>query len=242
MKSNGCEPMVGKRGHNPYTEVRFLSQLLSGRDYQPTLLFRAGCLLSGVCCPVTDDMIKITDSISLYEREDWKARPWRDFTNQGWDASEVFIHHTADEASGTDSIEDQKARMRGYQNYHMDVKGWDDIGYHYVVFPPFETNAGTDISARVFSGRPRNHVPAAQEGHNNDTLAIAVVRGGDRTMYSNQRYAVEALINWIKGRGASLRTLGGHRDASSTTCPGNGIYNIDLPVLCRATNLDRYRG
>jgi hypothetical protein len=190
--------------------------------------------------PIIGDMIKLTDSISLYEREDWKARSWRDFTSQGWDASEVFIHHTADEAAGTDSIDDQKARMRGYQNFHMDVRGWDDIAYHYIVFPPFETNAGTEIPARIFAGRPRNHVPAAQENHNRGTLAIAVVRGGDRVMYQNQRYAVGVLINWLKDKGAPLQTLGGHRDASSTECPGDGIYNTDLPILRRSTNLDKY--
>lgn len=184
--------------------------------------------------------IKLTDSITLFDRDDWRARPWRDWTNHGWDASEVFIHHTADEASGTDSLGDQKARMRGYQNYHMDVNGWSDIGYHYIVFPPFETDAGTDIPARIFQGRPRNHVPAAQQGHNTDTLAIAVVRGGDRRMYRNQRYAVEVLINWIKDRGAPLQTLGGHRDVTSTSCPGDGIYRDDLPIIRRATGLREF--
>lgn len=185
-------------------------------------------------------MIKLTESISLYGRDDWDARSWRTYTDQGWNAHEVFIHHTADEASGTDSLSDQKARMRGYQNFHMDVRGWSDIAYHYIVFPPFETDAGTDIPARIFVGRPRNHVPAAQEGHNTDTLAIAVVRGGDRQMYQNQRYAVEVLINWLKDRGAPLRELGGHRDASSTECPGDGIYVNDLPVIRDATNLNKY--
>ena len=182
---------------------------------------------------------KLTPTITVYDRDDWDARPWKDYTDQGWEAHEVFIHHTADEAD-VDSLADQAAQMRGYQDYHMDTQGWDDIGYHYVVFPNFTTSSGTWIPSRIFKGRPRNHVPAAQEGHNRGTLAIAVVRGGDRRMYENQRYAVGVLINYLKDAGAPLRELGGHRDVVSTTCPGDGIYRADLPILRDVTNLRRY--
>lgn len=185
-------------------------------------------------------MIKLTGSITLYEREDWDARHWRDFTDQGWDAHEVFIHHTADRAAGLDSFAAQAARMRGYQNYHMDSNGWDDIGYHAIVFPEFTTASGTEIPARIFAGRPRDHVPAAQGGHNAGTLAIAVVADGDNRMTRNTRYAIEVYLNWLQGRGAPLRTLGGHRDVTSTSCPGNGIAWFDLPIIRNATNLEKY--
>jgi hypothetical protein len=183
----------------------------------------------------------LTDSITFYSRDDWNARDWRDWSDQGWDAHEVFIHHTDDEASGIDSFDEQVNRMKAYQNFHMDDRGWDDIGYHAVVFPPFKTSAGTEIPARIFQGRPRNHVPAAQAGHNSGTLAIAVVRGGDRRMFQNQRYAIEVYLNHLVDAGSPLRTLGGHRDVTSTSCPGNGIYSQDLPILQDATNLKAYR-
>lgn len=189
-----------------------------------------------------DDMsIKLTDSITLFERDDWGARPWRDFTDQGWDADEVFIHHTADTAAGIDSLSEQKARMRSYQDFHMDTRGWSDIAYHDIVFPEFTTSSGTDISARIFQGRPRDHVPAAQEGHNTGTLAIAVVATGNTRMTRNTRYAVGVYINWLKERGAPLKKLGGHRDVVATACPGDGIYEIDLPILRDVTNLKDFR-
>lgn len=185
-------------------------------------------------------MQKLTNNISLYSREDWGARTPGDMTEQGWNAREVFIHHTDDTATWLDSLDDQKARMRGYQNFHMNVRGWSDIGYHAVVFPEFTTHSGTEIPARIFQGRDRNYVPAAQEGHNRGTLAVAVVGAGDSRMLRNQRYAVEVYLNWLKEEGAPLRTLGGHRDVTSTSCPGNGIYTKDLPILRDATNLERY--
>lgn len=186
--------------------------------------------------------VKLTESITLFERDDWGARDWRTYTNQGWNASEVFIHHTADSAAGLDSLTEQKARMRAYQDFHMDTRGWSDIAYHAIVFPGFTTSSGTEIPGRIFQGRPRNHVPAAQEGHNTDTLAVAVVAAGNARMGRSARYAIEVYLNYLKDNGAPLKTLGGHRDASSTECPGDGIYNDDLPILRSATNLERYRG
>ena len=183
---------------------------------------------------------KLTDSITYYDRSDWNARAWKDFTDQGWDAGEVFIHHTADTATYIDSFEDQVKRMQSYQDYHMNVKGWDDIGYHAVVFPEFTTAAGTDVPARIFGGRPRNHVPAAQENHNHGTLAVAVVAAGDYHMKRNQRYAVEVYLNHLLKAGAPLKTLGGHRDVTSTSCPGDGIYEDDLPIISNAADLRWY--
>ena len=184
--------------------------------------------------------IKLTPAITLYEREDWGYREACSPTSQGWDAHEVFIHHTDDTARGIDSLLDQKNRMQDYQNFHINTRGWCAIGYHYVVFPEFTTSSGTHVNARIFEGRPRDSVPAAQEGHNQGTLAISVVGAGDARMDDSQRYAVEVLVNWLKDNGAPLRTMGGHRDVTVTACPGDGIYNNDLPIIRSVTGLQRY--
>lgn len=182
-------------------------------------------------------MIELTESISLFTREDWGARRPRPMTEQGWNAHEAFIHHTADTYKGLDSLAEQKARMRGYQAFHMDVRGWADIAYHFVVFPPFVTSEGTEISARVFQGRERNYVPAAQEGHNRGTLAVCVV--GDyesEFLHRNTIYALEVLL----ARYDALRTLGGHRDVVSTSCPGDKLY-AEVGRIADAVGLRRYR-
>jgi hypothetical protein len=184
--------------------------------------------------------VKLTESITFYERDEWGARPWRTFISQGWDAEEVFIHHTADSASGLDSLPEQKTRMRGYQDFHMDTRGWSDIAYHAIVFPGFITSNGTEVPGRVFQGRPRNHIPAAQERHNTETLAVAVVAAGNARMGRSARYAIEVYLNYLKDKGSPLKTLGGHRDVSSTECPGDGIYKLDLPIIRDATSLRKF--
>lgn len=178
----------------------------------------------------------LTPKVTVFEREDWGYYTEGALSNQGWNAHEVFIHHTDDTAAGLDSLSEQKARMRSYQAYHIQTKGWNAIGYHYVVFPEFSD----DVYARIFEGRPRTAVPAAQEGHNSGTLAICVVGAGNARMDDSQRYAVEVLIDRLRDLGAPLRTLGGHRDVTPTGCPGDGIYRYDLPILRSATGLSRY--
>lgn len=179
--------------------------------------------------------IKLTEKVTLFERHDWGYRSKGGLDVQGWDAHEVFIHHTDDTAEGLHSLAQQSARMREYQDFHINVRGWNAIGYHYVVFPEYG-----DFYARVFEGRPRNAVPAAQLGHNAGTLAICVVGAAQRRMDDSQRYAVEQLIIWLSEAGAPLRTLGGHRDVTPTACPGDGIYTRDLPIIRAATTLRKY--
>lgn len=179
--------------------------------------------------------VSITPKVTLFEREEWGYRTAGPLVTQGWNAHEVFVHHTDDTAAGIDTLTEQKARMRSYQNFHIDGRGWNAIGYHYVVFPEFGS-----VYARIFEGRPRDRVPAAQEGHNTGTLAVCVVGAGDARMDDSQRYAVEQLLKWLKDDGAPLRTLGGHRDVTATSCPGDGIYAKDLPIIRSATDLRRY--
>lgn len=172
---------------------------------------------------------KLTDSITLYDREDWGAAQPRDMTEQGWDAHEVFLHHTSDTAAGLFSLGEQCARMRYYQRLHMGAEGheaWADIGYHFVAFPPFVTPAGTEVPARLFQGRERHFVPAAQEGHNRGTLAVCVVGNYQKQVVPrNVIYAVEVLLKDLMSRGAPLKTLGGHKDVVSTECPGRNLYS-----------------
>lgn len=184
--------------------------------------------------------VELSESITLYLREEWGARRARPGTaEQGWNAREAFIHHTADSYRGLDSFEEQCARMRAYQDLHMNLSdprhGWNDIGYHFVVFPPFQ-HRGEEIPARVFQGRDRNLVPAAQLGHNEGTLAVCVVGNYESDfLHRNTIFALEVLLT----RYDKLRYLGGHRDVVSTSCPGDRLYS-ELSRIAKVAGLKRY--
>lgn len=173
-------------------------------------------------------------SIKLYSRADWHARQPRAMAVQG-SFTEAFIHHSDDtNAARLLNFNAQAAKMRQIQDYHMDTKGWSDIAYHFVVFQPY----GVLVRARIFEGRRLTAVPAAQEGHNSNTLAICVV--GDyqslNEVKRNTRYAIEQLLSEFP----ELGTLGGHRDVVSTTCPGDRLYR-EIPRIAGAVDLSVYK-
>ena len=51
------------------------------------------------------------------------------------------------------------------RKYHMEVRGWSDIGYHFVIKPD-----GT-----IQEGRPITRYPASCKGHNEDVVAICCI-------------------------------------------------------------------
>ncbi len=180
-------------------------------------------------------MIRLTPTITLYNRGDWGARGWRDYVPQRLEG-EAFLHHTTDRlAEHVDTLPEQIAACRAIQRYHMDMKGWDDIAYHFIVFQPY----GDRQYARIFEGRPTTHVPAAQQGHNVGTLAIVVYGNFDHddSVKRNTRHAIETLLS----RYPQLKKLGGHRDApgQSTECPGDTLY-AKIPTIARAVGLKHF--
>lgn len=171
----------------------------------------------------------------FYSRSDWRAAAPTQLMAQQASPVEVFIHHTdSGDAGIVDTLAEQKDRVRGIQNYHQHGKGWSDIAYHAIIFQP----QGSLRLARVFFGRSPDQVPAAQLNHNTGTLAIAVYGNfQEDTVHRNTRYAIEQTIKRLAPK---ARTLGGHRDVVSTSCPGGHLYQ-SLDLIAAAANLERYR-
>lgn len=153
----------------------------------------------------------------IYTRKEWGAIPARAPMSRQSAPVEAFIHHTADAHGRYRTLAEQKAKCRQIQRFHMDGNGWSDGGYHFLVFQP----QGQGIGARAFALRPVEYVPAAQAGHNTRTLAISVVGNGEtEEMQRNTRYVIEQII----ARYPSVKAVGGHRDVTATSCPGDNFY------------------
>jgi hypothetical protein len=190
------------------------------------------------------------------------ARPVpRMITRAGWGANEaivkappeytgpvqvVFVHHTA--TGNGYSCGDSAAIVRGIQTYQVRTKGWDDIGYNFLV----------DKCGTIFEGRGggvgRNVLGAHTLGFNVDASAIAVIGTFDaagvsptvRTAIATvAAYKLGAAGNppngkvvytsggsdrYPKGTRATLFRISGHRDAGRTECPGDALYR-QLPQI-----------
>lgn len=185
-------------------------------------------------------MYKLTDNIHVFEREDWGAADGLTMARQAL-PTEAFLHHGAEsDAEQVDHFEEQCQKMRATQNYHMEIRGWSDIAYHYVVFQPY----GNIPYTRIFEGRYVKWVPAAQEGHNSGTAAICVYGNftNDDFVKANTRHAIRKLLTELPsmtGLG-KVRTLGGHRDVVQTECPGDTLY-AQIDRIISGTDIKRYK-
>ncbi|CAF4128177.1 unnamed protein product [Rotaria socialis] len=153
---------------------------------------------------------------NIVSRSEWGARAPKSTTGMAKSLPYVVIHHTT---GGTCTAKSACiVKMKGFQNYHMDSNGWDDIGYSFLV--------GED--GNIYEGRGWTYVGAHTYGYNSQSIGISVI--GD---YMSQKpnaaaiNSVKALIECGISRGYISRayTLRGHRDLDSTSCPGNAFYN-----------------
>lgn len=158
----------------------------------------------------------------------------------------VFVHHTAGSNNYTRS--ESAAVVRGVYAYHTQARGWCDIGYNFLV----------DRFGKIYEGRRggiRMPVRGSHAGdYNADSTGISLM--GDFTSQNATRpmkHSLVQLIAWRMGsayRGAYGRPyiydrkfarIAGHRDAMSTSCPGEQVYAW-LPTLRErvATRLGNY--
>lgn len=126
----------------------------------------------------------------------------------------VFVHHSAFFGMSIDSKPEQILSMQRMEQFHMS-KGWNTIGYSFVVFQP----NGALKRATIYEGRGWQFVPAAQLNHNTGNGAICVV--GDftsETLKRNTRYKVGKLARTFPGQ-----RMGMHKQVFGTECPGPNI-------------------
>lgn len=151
--------------------------------------------------------------MKIYTRNRWGARTPRGMASQSNFSNGGFVHWTDSITRGVDSLKEQSSAMRAIQDFHMDVRKWSDIGYHYVVFQP----SGPLNRARVFEGRNFSRIPAAQEGHNTDTLAVSVFMGEGDKLSPKTKAAILAVF---AKHGIGSKHIKCHGDVMATDCPG----------------------
>lgn len=109
--------------------------------------------------------------------------------------------------------------VRLIQTFHIESRGWSDIGYNFMV--------GGDGSA--YYGRGWDYVGAHTKGYNNCSMGIAFI--GTFNTESPTRNQIEACKNLIKlgvaeGKLAKDYKLFAHRQLMSTLSPGDKVYEI----------------
>jgi hypothetical protein len=156
----------------------------------------------------------------------------------------AFVHHTQNPNGYSPG--EVPAMLRAIYAFHRYVRGWNDIGYNFVV----------DQYGRIFEARAGGIdepvVGAQAGGYNLVSTGVAVLGSFSSVPVSRAaRSALQRLLSWklalhgvpadgrvtvrVNPAGASysrfpanaqvpLARISGHRDADSTDCPGNALY------------------
>lgn len=153
----------------------------------------------------------------------------------------AVVHHTAGSNNYT-TVAQAEQQIRNDAAYHINVQGWCDLGYNFVV----------DKWGNIYEGRAKSLtepvVGAHAGGFNTGTVGVAMLGTYDALPSAATQQAVAQIIGWRLGqygvdpRGTMSYTTGvgvnsrfqnqtvtlprviGHRDVGYTACPGNGGY------------------
>ncbi|MCB9604603.1 MAG: peptidoglycan recognition protein [Sandaracinus sp.] len=158
--------------------------------------------------------------LGIVTREQWGARATR-CTSGDSSKRRLAVHHTVTGSS------DPARQMRGIQNFHMNTRGWCDVGYHFLV--------GSD--GKIYEGRPLHLLGAHVGSNNTGNIGISFIGcyhtsgcsglGPSRPGDSMIRVAGRLMgtLSRLYGISLSSSTVKGHRDhpGQSTTCPGDNL-------------------
>ncbi|KAM4594436.1 N-acetylmuramoyl-L-alanine amidase [Fundulus diaphanus] len=132
----------------------------------------------------------------------------------------LYVHHTYEPSSPCLSFSSCSLNMRSMQRFHQDDRGWDDIGYSFVV--------GSD--GYIYEGRGWNHVGRHTRGHNAIGYGVSII--GNYTATLPSRHAMDLLRHKLAlcavngGVLTANFTIQGHRQVVNyTSCPGDALFS-----------------
>lgn len=117
-----------------------------------------------------------------------------------------IIIHCSDTPQGRDVPTEEIKR------WHVEERGWSDIGYHFVI----------ELDGSVKEGRPLAKVGAHAGGYNSKSIGICYVGGGGGidTRTPEQIAAMVKLVFELKVQfNIANENIIGHNEVSSKQCP-----------------------
>ena len=136
--------------------------------------------------------------------------------------NEIIVHCTATRPEwwATRTTAQKTAEVK---RWHVEDRGWRDIGYHYLI----------DRNGYVIAGRPLNQVGAHTQGKNTGTVAIALFggHGSASTDAFQENYtpeqdkALRSLIAQLQSKYPTITKVTGHNQYAKKACPGFYVPN-----------------
>lgn len=157
----------------------------------------------------------MAQEVTIISRQEWGAAAAKAKEPLKGAAQRVVIHHTDTQTSL--SVPEGSRLVSSIQTYHMTQRGFDDIGYNFII--------GGDGS--VFEGRGWGVMGAHAKGSNRDSLGVAFLGNFNKSSPSEQAIssAKQLLQSGVsKGHIIPGFALLGHKNVGETECPGDNLY------------------
>jgi len=130
--------------------------------------------------------------------------------------NEIVIHCTATRPNWW-SDKSSQDKVNEIRRWHVEDRGWSDIGYHYVI----------DRDGTVVKGRPLEKTGAHTKGRNKGSVGISLMGGfggaADDQFLDNftedQEKALMKLIYDLQRNYPKLRLVSGHSQYAPKACP-----------------------
>lgn len=127
---------------------------------------------------------------------------------------ELHVHHTwKPDHSDWNKRPDGLYWNQSMRNYHVNTRGWQDIGQHVTLLP----------DGKFVTGRDFGKTPASIQGYNTGAFAVEMIGnfdvGHDR-FEGVQKEAMIGLARYFYNKDCYIRF---HRENAPKTCPGSSI-------------------
>ena len=161
----------------------------------------------------------------IISREEWGAEDPKGSYSYHPYFDKLTLHHAA--CCSADNLEEGKSQVYWIQDFHQNGRGWNDIGYHFLV----------DRAGNIYQGRPETVIGAHVGDANTGNIGVCLLgcyhppeASCFQTITPESRQSIVELFSWVSDTyGQSPTVLLGHRDYFGTTaCPGDNIW-IELP-------------
>ncbi|QQR54428.1 N-acetylmuramoyl-L-alanine amidase [Candidatus Peregrinibacteria bacterium] len=138
----------------------------------------------------------------------------------------ITVHHTTTDLK---HLKDPASAVRSIYYFHTVVRGWGDLGYHYLIAP----------DGSVYKGRYGDDTVVAAHASGYNVGNIGIVMIGPYHREPIEGAALNSLLNLIQTKaeehaidldatspykGVDWPNLLGHRDVGTTLCPGAYLY------------------
>ena len=170
---------------------------------------------------------------TIITRSEWGASPLKGNPVAQPHYRFLTLHHAA--GFSASDVDEGKIQVKRIQRLHQEGNGWADIGYHFLI----------DAAGNIYQGRPyMQDVSLSQQpplivgahvaGHNTGNIGVCLLgcfhpetnaSTCNDVLTQSVETALVQLFAFLCARYGMVPTnIKGHRDFTSTACPGSNLY------------------